>query len=296
MPWTRHIRESKAIGKWTVTSALMTFVTAGAVIAAAAQQPAGEHGIAPLRATLLGVDGATGGHATGLGVLVVAGTETLLFDCGRVVPARLDRLGIRVSDVTALFLTHLDRDDTHGVRDLHLTDSSGWRGARPFQIWGPVGTREMIRRLQQDDMDRNAPGVDSDSPSEIVGFTVTDLAPGVVSEPNGVKVISFYGDRERSSFGYRVDFNGHSIVIGVEITDPPVSAKGVDLLILRRVDPNDAGRILAETRPRLAVVSSRGAVNPVPHVKQSYAGSVELAEDMTAIDVGEHVQVRHPAR
>ena len=68
------------------------------------------------------------------GTLVQAGTETLLFDCGRGVPERLSQLGI--SNVNKIFLTHLHSDHTQGLPVLWM---SAWnvRGMNGLSIWGP---------------------------------------------------------------------------------------------------------------------------------------------------------------
>ena len=55
--------------------------------------------------------------------LIEAGQQTLLFDLGRGVTIRLWQAGIRLSSVTAHFLTHFHSDHTGGLPDLWLT---GW--------------------------------------------------------------------------------------------------------------------------------------------------------------------------
>src|SRR5215467_2366603 len=56
----------------------------------------------------------------GPSILVQAGKETLLFDCGRGATIRLSQAGVPFSSVTALFLTHLHSDHVVGVPDLWL--------------------------------------------------------------------------------------------------------------------------------------------------------------------------------
>jgi len=46
----------------------------------------------------------------GIGTLVVAGSEQLLFDCGRGIPTAMSRMAIVPADVTKVFLTHLHSD------------------------------------------------------------------------------------------------------------------------------------------------------------------------------------------
>jgi ribonuclease Z len=59
----------------------------------------------------------------GPGVLVQAGDQTLLFDCGRGVAQRLFQLGVKLGAANKLFLTHLHSDHVVGIPDLWLT---GW--------------------------------------------------------------------------------------------------------------------------------------------------------------------------
>src|SRR5258708_8224852 len=79
----------------------------------------------------------------GPSILVEAGKEKLLFDCGRGAAQRLDQIKVPFSDVTALFLTHLHSDHTVGIPDLWLT---GWiRGRQvPLPVWRPPGSKNMI--------------------------------------------------------------------------------------------------------------------------------------------------------
>src|SRR5579863_4541500 len=84
----------------------------------------------------------------GSAILVEAGGEKLLFDCGRGAVIRLSQAGVRVQSVDALFLTHLHFDHTVGIPDLWLT---GWFLGRDhtLRVWGPTGTREMTDQLSQ---------------------------------------------------------------------------------------------------------------------------------------------------
>ncbi len=57
----------------------------------------------------------------GPSILVEAGPEKLLFDCGRGVPIRLLQIHVPMRDVTAVFFTHLHSDHIVGFPDLWLT-------------------------------------------------------------------------------------------------------------------------------------------------------------------------------
>src|SRR6185295_7237748 len=59
----------------------------------------------------------------GPSILVEAGNEKLLFDCGRGATMRLYQLKAPFADLNALFLTHLHSDHIVGISDFYLT---GW--------------------------------------------------------------------------------------------------------------------------------------------------------------------------
>src|ERR1051325_4551150 len=84
----------------------------------------------------------------GPSILVEAGGKKLLFDCGRGATQRIEQVRIPFTEIDALFLTHLHSDHVVGIPDLWLT---GWARGRkvPFQVWGPVGTKEMMSHLKE---------------------------------------------------------------------------------------------------------------------------------------------------
>src|SRR5262245_10915532 len=92
-------------------SILAALVLGSAISGTRAQQPADTHS-ENFRVILVGTAGGPviNTQRTGIGTLVIAGVETLLFDCGRAVPAGLTRVSVRAADVTKVFLTHLHSD------------------------------------------------------------------------------------------------------------------------------------------------------------------------------------------
>jgi ribonuclease Z len=61
----------------------------------------------------------------GASILVEAGGERLLFDCGRGATLRLAQIGVPLGSISRLFLTHLHSDHVMQIPDLLLT---GWVG------------------------------------------------------------------------------------------------------------------------------------------------------------------------
>ncbi len=266
----------------------------------------------------------------GPSILVEAGQEKLIFDCGRGATQRLYQLGLPFSDISALILTHLHSDHTVGIPDLWLT---GWIMGRrvPLRVWGPSGTAEMMRHLKEayafdigvrrdHDEQLPAPGAE---------MVVNEVDEGLIYQSDGVKVTAFTVDHgpAKPALGYRVDYQNHSVVLSGD-TRPCANlvefARGTDVLIhevfdpeayhglrnslsvdqRRRVmehhtTPEDAGTIFTEVAPRLAVYSH--IVPPdvphiVPNTRKTYDGPLEVGEDLMSIEICDQVRVQRAER
>ena len=78
----------------------------------------------PIKITLLGTGAPVPSiERFGPSILVEAGGQKLLFDCGRGAGQRLWQLKIPLGQIDALFLTHLHSDHVVGIPDVWLT---GW--------------------------------------------------------------------------------------------------------------------------------------------------------------------------
>lgn len=195
---------------------------------------------AGLRVILLGTGGGPPPNAQrfGISTLVIAGNEKLMFDCGRAATIRMSQLGMRLGQVTKLFVTHLHSDHVIGIPDLYLTGWASQGRQSPFQVWGPPGTRDMMEHIQKafafDIHIRR--DVDEKFPAEGIKMTATDIRQGVVYESHGVKVTAFLVDHGpvKPAFGYRVDYQGRSVAMSGD-TKPSENlikfSEGVDLLI-----------------------------------------------------------------
>jgi len=266
----------------------------------------------------------------GPSILVEAGKEKLVFDCGRGAAQRLDQLNIPFSEITGLFLTHLHSDHTVGIPDLWLT---GWVMGRttPLPVWGPGGTKAMMAHLQEAyafdihirrDVDTKLPGAGAETIAK-------DITEGFVYNTAGVKVTAFLVDHGeiRPAFGYRVDYGGYSVTLSGD-TRPSENlvkfAQGTDVLIHEVIDPEafgktitsdtrsqrnaiiehhttpeQAGIIFTRIKPKLAVYSHIVPPNVpdlIPHTRKTYAGPLEVGEDLMSIEIGDKIEVHHPAR
>ena len=174
----------------------------------------------------------------GIGTLVVAGSEQLLFDCGRGIPTAMSRMAIVPADVTKVFLTHLHSDHVISLPELYLYPWASQGRTTPFEVWGPDGTRSMMEHLQKAfvfDI-RVRRDVDERFPASGIKVIATDIREGIVYQANGVKVTAFLVDHGpvKPAFGYRVEYRQHSVVLSGD-TRPSENlvkfAKGADLLI-----------------------------------------------------------------
>src|SRR6476659_995021 len=133
------------------TVVVVCLVFAGSVAtqqpAGAAAQPTTDH----LRVILLGSGGGPAPNPMryGISTLVVAGTEKLMFDCGRAATIRMAQMGMLLGEVNRLFVTHLHSDHLIGIPDLFLTGWASQGRSVPLRVWGPDGTRDMMAHLEK---------------------------------------------------------------------------------------------------------------------------------------------------
>jgi ribonuclease Z len=261
----------------------------------------------------------------GPSTLVEAGGQKLLFDCGRGCIQRLYQAKIPLSEVTALFLTHLHSDHIVGIPDLWLT---GWINGRvtPLRVWGPRGTQQMMKGLGQAyEFDIHIRrDVDEQIPGEGVVEKANDIEEGVVYENDGVKVTAFNVDHGlvRPALGYRVDYGGHSVVLSgdTRYSENLIKfAQGSDVLIHEVLAANafqelhtalnqqqmqkvmahhtkteEAAMVFAKVKPKLAVYSHivpPNATNLLADTRKSYSGPLEVGEDLMSIEIGDKVEL-----
>jgi len=222
----------------------------------------------------------------GPATLVQAGKETLLFDGGRGAAQRIWQLKIPLGQVTAVFLTHLHSDHVNGIPDFWLT---GWLGTvfarrtTPLQVWGPLGTKEMMSFLEKAfQADYHIRTEDEKLSPEAFHVIAQDIKEGVVYDKNGVKITAFEVDHfpgkdPEPCFGYRIDYAGRSVVLsgdtrfsenligfsnGADVLIHEVAAAKEELLktsvvtqriIAHHTSPEEAGKLFSRVKPKLAV-------------------------------------------
>lgn len=215
-------------------------------------------------------------------------------------------------------------------------------GARTtaLRLLGPAGTAAMIGHIRSAyaaDIDMRTKEREVRDPAGF-GTEVTEIeADGVVWKRGGVKVTAFKVEHGVArAFGFRIDHGGRSVLISGD-TSPTANVlrfgKGVDVLVHEVVavhpgvldpaqsagvpgippafakhivslhtTPEQAGRIFAETKPRLAVFTHLALLGnakfapPTPadilaETRRTYDGAVEVGEDLMTIDIGDTIRV-----
>jgi ribonuclease Z len=162
-------------------------------------------------------------------------------------------------------------------------------------------------------------------PAEGVKLEADGVNEGMVYDRNGVRVTAFevdHGGEDLPAFGYRINYRGHSAVLSGDTTfneNLIRHAAGTDLLVhevtaaagaaaesqeqLKRIGsnhttPEQAAIIFSRAQPKLAVFNhlllfgGAQAEDLIPLTRKSYAGPLEVGEDLMRIDIGDEVTAR----
>lgn len=274
----------------------------------------------------------------GPSTLVEAGEQKLLIDAGRGASIRLYQLGVPMGRLDALLLTHYHSDHTSGIPDVWLT---GWLTShfgtrtKPFHVIGPTGARTLMENLERAyALDIKIRLDDERLPPEGIAVTVEEYdRDGVVYERGGLKVIAFevdHGDVIKPAYGYRFEYRGRVAVLSgdtrynenvikygksADLLVHEVAAARPELMkeayiqriVAHHVTPQEAGRVLALARPRLAAfthfvmlasseVPAPTLADVVAQTRETYDGPLELGEDLMTFEIGDEVTVHRHGR
>ncbi|HEY5622853.1 MAG TPA: MBL fold metallo-hydrolase [Gammaproteobacteria bacterium] len=311
-------------------SRLLPPVLAAAVVVGATQLSAQE-----ISVTLLGTGDPTPTiERFGPATLVEAGGHQMLFDVGRGASLRLTQAGVRIGGIDEVFITHFHHDHLNGMTDLWMT---AWlppaygRRSEPWRVYGPTGTADILAGLRQ----AMEPNIririaDEQLPAAGAEFDVTEFfEDGVVFDEDGVVVTAFavdHGEVIKPAYGYRVDYNGYSVVIsgdtrfdeniitmseGVDlIIHEVVAARDelldfdprIQLIIDHHTTPEQAGVVFERAAPRLAAYTHYVLLSGpnVPEVtiddviertRTTYSGPLQAGEDLMRFEIGETIEV-----
>lgn len=253
--------------------------------------------------------------------------DLFFFDLGSGSLANYNGLGLPVTATTKVFLTHLHADHVGDMPTLVWSLAKAGR-RDPVEVWGPagetpeLGTRSYAEHLQA------AHAWDMQSlcghPGQSGAHTEVTEVPwdrtATVYDRNGVRISSFPVIHIlNGSVGYRLDFNGRSVVFSgdtrpcrplVEACDgadllihetfpsAPVFAQkaGVPVAFAEQVvngahtSPTMAGKVFARAAARMSVMwhlaVDHQVVGPAyADMRLQYEGPVTIAQDLTTFDI-----------
>ena len=192
--------------------------------------------------------------------LLVTGTERILVDAGRGAVHQLSRVGVDVTQVDRVLVTHHHYDH---IGDLGVLLLSAWAEGRnePVKVAGPPGTGEIVSVLVDTvyaadirwrqaehaawlefaDVDRETAEFTLGDPAAAV--EVVEVCQGLVDQTDTLTIRAAESEHGRTYLGlddwhsvaYRVEAEGRSIVFSGDaaMTDALVDlARGADVLVL----------------------------------------------------------------
>ena len=276
----------------------------------------------PFKVTLLGTGAPVPSmERFGPSILVEAGGQKLLFDCGRGAAQRLWQLKIPLGKINALFLTHLHSDHIVGIPDVWLT---GWipavygRRELPLQVLGPTGTKDMMDNLVKafswDISTRAKEKNKTDSGALVIA---KDIREGVIWENKEIKITPFtvrHSDFIDSALGYKIEYAGRTLILsgdtrysenliryskGADVIIHEVAAANeqtmqtsplVNQILGFHTSPEEAGKVFEQTKPKLAVYSHIVLLTAEPSIPPPTMNEVILRTKKTysgAVEAGE---------
>lgn len=248
--------------------------------------------------------------------------DIFMMDFGAGSQKNFTALNIPYEDVTGYFATHLHADH---VGDFANVWVGGWAGGRlrPMEVWGPSGAvREhgtkhfvetQVASYAWDTMTRV--GLLPEAGQHVVVHEFDYATPATVFERNGVVIKSFPAVHIYDGpVSFRLEWNGLVFVFSGDTTPSRFMldhGKGADLLIheafntvsqlmarsgydertaigigtIAHTSPEEAGKVLAEVRPRRAVLYHHfNDFDTAPEierdVRKAYDGPLDLARDL----------------
>jgi ribonuclease Z len=198
-------------------------------------------------------------------------------------------------------------------------------------VIGPIGAKALMSNLQNAyALDIKIRLEDEKLPAEGVRVEASEFdADGIVYEKDGVKVIAFtvdHGAAIKPAVGYRIEYQGHAVTIsgdtrydanvikygtGVDVLIHEVASARPELMsnvfvqrvIAHHTTPEEAGRVFAQAKPKLAaythIVLQSSPTVPEPRLdelvaetRKSYDGPLEVGEDLMSFDIGDTVETR----
>ena len=269
-------------------------------------------------------------NAFGTSTLIEAGGQRVLIDCGRGTVIRLSQIGLGAGCVDTIIISHYHSDHYAGLFDMAMTGSIpqkfGGRNA-PLQVYGPPGIRDIADGAWlATGPDREIRVADNEIDPEHMRIIPHEYAEGVVYDRDGLVIRAIkvdHGEFIRLAYGFRVEYGGHVFVHShdtrynenliaqaqgadvfvheVAAARPEVLANypAVKVAIDHHATPAEVGRVFAQTKPRLAMLTHLVLLKPDPvsvnevmtELATEYDGTVLVAEDLMTIQIGRNISV-----
>ena len=205
----------------------------------------------------------------------------------------------------------------------------------PFRVIGPTGAKAFMSNLEKAyAADIKIRIADERLAAKGISVAAQEFdRDGIVYERSGLRVIAFevdHGDAIKPAFGYRIEYGGRVAVISGDTrfnSNVIKHAAGADLLVhevaivrpelasepyIQRImahhtTAREAGLVFERTKPKLAaythIVFLASEHTPpasiddlIAETRQTYAGPLEVGEDLTCFEIGKTVNVRRLAR
>jgi ribonuclease Z len=210
-------------------------------------------------------------------------------------------------------------------------ESNFARRTTPFRVIGPTGAKTLMSHLEEAyALDRKIRIEDEKLPAEGIAIAVEEFdGDGIVYERQGLRVIAFevdHGAVIKPAYGYRIEYGGRVAVISgdtrynanvikhgvgadlliheVAIVRPELASESyIQRIMAHHTTAREAGTVFERTKPKLAafthlVFLASESVPPasvddlIAEARQSYAGPLEVGEDLMSFDIDETVTVR----
>lgn len=252
---------------------------------------------------------------------------------------RLHQAQVPLRDISAIFISLMNSDHVTGLADLYASaplPTDDGRRDTPFLMYGPDGIDNVAAGLQLMLKDNNRLRLLAhETNPEAIQIEPHLVKPGFVYSKDGVTVRAFLIEHgvTKPDYGYRVEYKGHAVVVTDDTSyseNLVNNAKGTDLMVqsvaiashaLEKVDmdyanhfysylanPEKAGRIFSEARPKLAVLAhiSRYSRHGIPRasmdelrsrIAENYDGPFVVGDDLMSFvidDSGVHAQPYDP--
>ncbi len=265
----------------------------------------------------------------GISTLIEANGEKLLFDVGRGTNQRLYQSLVNPKDISRIFLTHLHSDHIEGLPDLWMTPWFLLGRDHGLELWGPDGTAQMVDGMRAMFGHDLAARVNQFNPIVTLAIQTHVVGDGVVFDNNGVKVTAFTVEHAdgNPAFGYKIESNGHAVVLSGDTTLSENVIKqgaGADLIVhnviafserlsampemkgvlAKLTTPEQAAEVFKRAKPKLAVYShivtkelqgKAGEDEIITRTRAAgYAGPLLMGLDRMSFEIADEVTTLAP--